>query len=102
MVGVVFIAIMFEVTVSLIILSVRSHEGSLSSLLVLVEGFSFGPDWLVVSTLLITIPSRLLLWGLLGLKHFVSLRIVSLGYGFIHVTDVCTVGYDGCYAKGIA
>jgi hypothetical protein len=51
MVGVVFIAIMFEVTVLLIILSVRSHEGSLSSLLVLVEGFSFGPDWLVVSTL---------------------------------------------------
>jgi hypothetical protein len=44
---------------------------------------------------LITIPSHLLLWGLLGLKHFVSLRIVSLGYGFIHVVDVCAVGYDG-------
>jgi hypothetical protein len=102
MVGVVFMAIMFEVTVLLIFLSVRSHEVSLSSLLVLVEGFSFGPDWLDVSMLLITIPNHLLLWGLLGLKHFVSLRIISLGYGFVHVTDVCAMGYDGCYAKGLA
>jgi hypothetical protein len=36
---VVFIAIMVEVTVSLIILSARSHEGSLSSLLVFLGGF---------------------------------------------------------------
>jgi hypothetical protein len=102
MVGVVFIAIMFEVTVSLIILSVRSHEGSLSSLLVLVEGFhSVQIGWLSPH-ILITIPSHFVVMGLLGLKHLVSLRIVSLGYGFIHVTDVCIVGYDGCYAKGIA
>jgi hypothetical protein len=36
---VVFITMMVEVTVSFIILSARIHEGSLSFLLVLVEGF---------------------------------------------------------------
>jgi hypothetical protein len=40
--------------------------------------------------------------GLLGLKHLVPLRIISLGYEFVHVTGVFTVGYDGFYAKGIA
>jgi hypothetical protein len=40
-----------EVTVLLIFLSVRSHEGPLSSLLFLVEGFLFGPNWLDVSML---------------------------------------------------
>jgi hypothetical protein len=40
-----------EVIVLLIILSVRSHEGPLPSLLVLVEGFLFSLYSLVVSTL---------------------------------------------------
>jgi hypothetical protein len=87
---------MFEVTVLLIILSVRSHEGSLSSLLVLVEGFHLVQIGWLSPRILITIPSRLLLWGLLGLKHLVSLRIVSLGYGFVHATDGCAVGYIVC------
>jgi hypothetical protein len=102
MVGVVFIAIMFEVTVSLIILSVTSHEGSLSSLLVLVEGFHLVQIGWLSPRIHITIPSRFVVMGLLGLKHLVSLRIVSLGYGFVHVTDVCEMGYDGFYAKGLA
>ena len=93
---------MFEVIVSLIILSVRSHAGSLSSLLVLFEGFSCGLDWLAVSTHSYHHTQSLFLWGLLGLKHFVSLRIVSLEYGFIHDTDVYAVGYDDCYAKWIS
>jgi hypothetical protein len=88
-----FIAIMFEVTVLLVILSVSSHKGSLSSLLVLVGGFLFGPEWLVVSTHSYHHTQSLLLWGLLGLKRLVSLRIVSLGYGFVHATNGCAVGY---------
>jgi hypothetical protein len=87
----------FEVTVLLVVLSVGNHKGSLSSLLVLVGGFSFGLEWLVVSTLSYPIPSLLLLWGLLVLKCLVSLRIVSLGYGFVHATDGCAVRYDGYY-----
>jgi hypothetical protein len=102
MVGVVCIAMKFEVTVSLIILSVRSHKGSLSSLLVLVEGFHYVQIGWLSPLILITIPSLFADMGLLGLNHLVSLRIVSPGYGFVHATDVCAVGYDGCYAKGIA
>jgi len=41
--------------------------------------------------------------GLLGLilNHLVSLLIVSSGYGFIYAIDVCTIGYDGYYDKGL-
>jgi hypothetical protein len=85
---VVFIAVMFEVTVSLIILSVRIHERSLSSLLVLVEGFHLVQIGWLSPRIVITIPSHFFVMGLLGLKHLMSLRIVSLRYGFIHVTDV--------------
>jgi predicted neutral ceramidase superfamily lipid hydrolase len=102
MVGVVFIAIMFEVTTLLIILSVRSHASSLSSLLILVEGFSFSPDWLVVSTHSYHHTQSFVVMGFVGFETLVSLCIISLGYGFVHVTDVCTVGYDSHYAKGHA
>jgi hypothetical protein len=53
----------------------------------------FGLEWLVVSTHLYHHTSLLLLCDLLVLKHLVSLRIVSLGYGFVHATDGCAVGY---------
>jgi hypothetical protein len=102
MVGVVFIAIMFEVTVLLIILIFRSHEGSMSSSLVLVEGFSFSPDWLAISIHSYHHTQLFVVMGFTGFETLVSLCIISLGYGFVHVTKVCTVGYDGCYAKGLA
>jgi hypothetical protein len=79
MVGVVCISMMFEVTISLIIMSVRSHKFSLSSLLVLVERFhSVYIGWLY-PRILITIPSGFVVMGLLGFNHLVSLRIVSPG-----------------------
>jgi hypothetical protein len=93
MVGVFFIAIRFKVTVLLIVLSVRSHEGPLSSLLVLVEGFSFGLDWLADSTHLYHHTQSFVVMGFTGLKRLVSLHIVSLGYGFVRATDGCAVGY---------
>jgi len=102
MVGVVFSAIMFEVTVSLIILSVRSHKGSLASLLILVEGIhSVQIDWLS-PLILIMIHSHFVVMGFLGLKTRVSLHVISLGYGFVPVIDVFAMCYDGCYAKGLA
>jgi hypothetical protein len=99
---VVCIAMMFEIIVSLIILSVRSHKGFVSYLLVLVEGFHLVHIVRLSPHILITRPSCFVVMGLLGLKHLVSLRIVSLRYGFVHVIDVCIVGSNGCYAKGIS
>jgi hypothetical protein len=88
MVCVVFIAMMVEVTVSLIILSARSHEGSLSSLLVLVEGFhSVQIGWLSPH-ISCHHTQFFVVMGLLGLNHLVSLCIVSPGYGFVHAIDV--------------
>jgi hypothetical protein len=90
---VAFSAIMFEVTVLLVVLSISSHKGSLSSLMVLVGGFSFGLEWLVVSTPSYSIPSLLLLWGF---EHIVSLHFASLGYEFVHVTqEVVMVVFQG-------
>jgi hypothetical protein len=101
MVGVVCIAMKFEVTVSLIILSVRSHKGSLSSLLVLVEGFHLVQIGWLSPRILITIPSHFVVMGLLGLNHLVS-RIMSPRYEFVHATGVFEVGYDDYYVKGLA
>jgi hypothetical protein len=72
--------------------------------LVLVEGFlSVQIGWLSPNFLFcVTIPSHFSIMGLLGMNHLVSLRIVSPGFQFIHVTDVCAVGYDGYFAKGIS
>jgi hypothetical protein len=85
---------MFEVTVLLVVLSVSSHKGSLSSLLVLVGGFRLVSSGWLSSRIRITIPSVLLLWGLMGLKCLVSLRIVSLGYWVVHATNGHAVGYS--------
>jgi hypothetical protein len=76
-----FIAIMFEVTVSLIILSLEAMKALCHPYWSWLKGFhSVQIGWLS-PRFLITIPSHLLLWGLLGLKHFVSLCIVHLGMG---------------------
>jgi hypothetical protein len=94
---------MVEVTVSLIILSARSHEGSLLSLLVLVGGFhSVQTCWLSPHFSCHHTQS-FCCYGVVGfLNHLVSLYIVSPGYGFVYTIDVCVVGYDGYYAKGLA
>jgi hypothetical protein len=102
MVCVVFIAMMVEVTISLIILSAKSHEGSLLSLLVWLKGSIWSRLAGCLHTFLVTIPSLFVVMGLLHLNHLVSLRIVSPGYGFAHAIDGFKVGYDGYYAKGLA
>jgi len=60
-----FLAIIFEVIVLLVVMSVRNHKGSMSSLLVLVEGFCW--SWLAscLHAFHSTIPSIWLLWGLM-------------------------------------
>jgi hypothetical protein len=80
------------------------HEGSLLSYGFLLEG-SFGLDLLVVSTQFLS-PCLVVfnVMGLLGLisNHLVSLCIISPVYGLVYAIDVCTVGYDGYYSKGIS
>jgi hypothetical protein len=54
--------------------------------------------WLLFNCVLLWLSSMIFM---LGLNHLVLIRIVSPGYGFVHATDVCAVGYDGYYNKGI-
>jgi hypothetical protein len=86
-------AMKFEVTELSVVLSIGSHKGSLSFLMVLVRGFSFVLEWLVVSMPSFSIPSLLLLWGF---ERIVSLHFASLGYEFVHVTqEVVMVVFQG-------
>jgi hypothetical protein len=82
---VVFIAMIVEVTGSLIFLSISSHEGSLSSSLVLGGGFHAIPIcWLS--------PHHARYFCCYWVVGF-ELPFVSPGYGFVHAVDGCAVGY---------
>jgi hypothetical protein len=72
---------MFEVTVSLIILSFESMKALCHPYWSWLKGFHLVQISWLSPCFLITIPSCLLLLVLLGLKHFVSLCIVHLGMG---------------------
>jgi hypothetical protein len=89
---VAFTAIMFGVTVLLVVLSVSSHRGSLSSLLVLVGGFC----WSRMAGCLHAFVSHTqswILWGLMGLKHLASLHIIHYGHWVVLATIGRAVGY---------
>jgi hypothetical protein len=78
--------------VLLVVLSVSSHKGSLSYLLVLVGGFR----WSRMDGCLHAFISHThswILWGLMGLKHHVSLRIIHFSIGLFHATNGRTVGH---------
>ena len=93
-----------EVTISFMILYDGIHKVPMLFYDFLLE-VSFGPYLLVVSTQLLS-PYLVVfvVMGLLGLisNHLVSLCIVSPGYGLVRAIDVCAVGYDSYYAKGLA
>jgi hypothetical protein len=89
----VFYKIMFEVTVLLVVLSVSSHKGSLSFLLVLVGGLRLVLSVQIPSRISITIQSLWLLWGLMGWKCLVSLLFVHLDFGVVFSTNGRAVGY---------
>jgi hypothetical protein len=88
-----FSAIMFEVTVLLVILSVSSHKGSLSSLLVLVGGFRLVLSGLVVFTHSYHHTQSLDFMGFNGLEAPCVTAHCSLGYWVVHATNGRAVGY---------
>jgi hypothetical protein len=67
-------------------------------------GFHLVQTCCCLHTVLVTSPSRICCYGVVGfdLNHLVSLYIVSPGYGLVYTIGVCVFGYDGYYAKGLA
>jgi hypothetical protein len=93
MVGVVFTTVMFGVTVLLVILGVSSHEGSLSSLLVLVGGFHLVQIGCGSSILSYHLTQSFDFMGLQGLEAPCVTVHCSLGYWVVHATNGHMMGY---------
>jgi hypothetical protein len=86
---------MVKVTISLIILSGRSYEGSRLSLWVFVGGFIRSRLAGCVHTVLVTIPSHICYYGLLGLflNHLVVEFCTLGGVPHVFVTSLAHVGW---------